>query len=1789
MGASKTPSSNDTLVTAVDELIDIITGGAEKEEHMLKQISGKLNKSTLGKIISEALTAQMEYLAASANMLCAIAGYLYGEKGVGIKSSAGELLGKVKNTAPILGEKPMSEVMAEGGGDSKKGGKDKDDKGYELTIFLEGISGGDVQHLANVINGLKQIAEADDAGDIDVIVDAVEVLDRLVKELAKVDFSQLDDKMVEKITDAGITIDELKRINKSLLKGVPVMMLLQSFEESIKEFPRIIAELISGTNGKGGLVMIMNRITKAQEAGLDVKNVTEFFNNVLELMKALTKIGLFAVIAGTFGKQILSATEILQDVIELISQIKINVIVEANKSVENAAIFVKSMRDIFVGLALVGLFALPAVVGTIVMMVASKLLFKVLKAVIDGINSLGDIKDIQMQFSSIGKLVLILGAMLLIGALIGGWVMEKAGNIIGFGLILGAFVFLILLPFILFSRWGGKAIENAQEMGYLIAICAGVMILGAIFMMSGLWKESLLFGAVLMAFMFGVFLPFIFLSKFMRKTLKNVKEMGYLIVMCALTMMLGAAFMKLGLWKESLKFGAILMGFMMAVFLPFILLSMFMKKAVKNAKQMIMLIVTCALVLMIGALFMKTGLWLEALIFAGILGLFIFLVVLPFGLFGKKLQKAMPSLLALTLLIIVSTIVLIIGANYIKNNGYENALIFAGLIVGFIAVLGIAAWILAQIQKDVFKGLLVIACIVAIVGLFTIILGEIADIMNTCDVDKMFIAVGVIAAIIVALGALSVAMGALTLIPFFWMGLAAVAAVAGIALILSVSLKNIAEAAKTLAEANNLGFDPAGAMAIIGSMVSIGAAVGGAAVTLPTGLILFASISFMAMAKMISMIGIAVADMSNLKVATEWDSNGNGKKFRQLNKTDFENAATNTEIIITTLGGAITKTYNDNPDLFKTPAKGGIAGFFGATETSPFDKVVRSCTGLGRMISMIAEGVANMANLTVATAWNENGQPTKFRTLKYKDFKAAADNIKEIVETLGGAICTIYKDNKELFEVPDVVVRVGFIKITKSGSGPTVFEKVVKACSSLGQMISSIAAGVGDMASLKVADQWNSEGAPIHYRYLQSKDFELAGQNVSEIVKTLGAALKQTYVDNEDMFSTSLTFVDGKLQGDTPIIRVINAGRSMGEMVSSIAAGVQDIANLRMPIKWDKDGQPCDWREMTEEDFTLAGQRVSAITSVLSEALAKTYRDNPGLFDPVTTMVKTKDGWFSDEYTTHTEDAPMVKVLKAAGGLGKFVGECAQAVKEVGDLSFEDKDGKKVQIKAGDLTQTGYIAKNVKSIVTCLPGALSAAYKELPDGTLSDAQYFNDSLLPAIAGVTEQYSQIVTKNSEVKAEAIEKGVNNFTNAITGLLKVFKNEDTMIDDTFKQTLSAVKSSIEEIKGIEINEELFTVVEDINKFAKKLEKIKFNIETKNIAGLSLAINGVLKPFASRKNKPNVKTIAGFGLIVKPENLVGMEKLIKVVNQVNTTADKVKLFSGILKATIKAYDRKTKLNNILNIKAILSKENVAVLSSLVKLTYLVKEDVVENFKNFVKDVATSFKKLGNTKIKYNNVKNFNKSVLEISAFAKNFYKVFGESFDTHVENFKLLVTGVVAPFESITIKDIAKYKATFSETTTRNVNVLTKSVNALNNDKVDKFIELSQELRELSETVGDIGGLVDALNGRINETLTKLSESLENASDTIKESDKVQDKRQKLIQKNTKELQKVMSQPMKLELSKAASASAGSRKGGGGGSSSGGGSSTSGGSGRSGGLGDTSGIEELLIQIRDAIKAL
>ena len=131
--------------------------------------------------------------------------------------------------------------------------------------------------------------------------------------------------------------------------------------------------------------------------------------------------------------------------------------------------------------------------------------------------------------------------------------------------------------------------------------------------------------------------------------------------------------------------------------------------------------------------------------------------------------------------------------------------------------------------------------------------------------------------------------------------------------------------------------------------------------------------------------------------------------------------------------------------------------------------------------------------------------------------------------------------------------------------------------------------------------------------------------------------------------------------------------------------------------------------------------------------------------------------------------------------------------------------------------------------------------------------------------------------------------------------------------------------------------------------------------------------------------------------------------------------------------------------------------------------------------------------------------------------------------------LLSVIFDPLKSFEVEDddTAKKKKKSIKESLENARSIINQINRLDEDKADKFIKLSQELRDLSLNVGDMSGLIEALNGKINDTLNKVSECLIESTNALQKSDEAHEKRNEVIKQNTAELKKVLETPMKVNV--------------------------------------------------------
>ena len=428
------------------------------------------------------------------------------------------------------------------------------------------------------------------------------------------------------------------------------------------------------------------------------------------------------------------------------------------------------------------------------------------------------------------------------------------------------------------------------------------------------------------------------------------------------------------------------------------------------------------------------------------------------------------------------------------------------------------------------------------------------------------------------------------------------------------------------------------------------------------------------LADLISKIGRAVKEMANLNMAGKYNSKGEGIEWRQLDTSDFKTAANNILAIITTLGEPIEEIANDQKrfELYES-----TAGFLGiGAKKSKFITVINGNLKLAELISKIGSAVKDMANLRIPKGYDKEGKATGYEVMTAKHFRAAANSINAIITTLGESIIISYESHKEWF---------------KNGED-SIFAQACTAIGSMGNMISQIAGGISAYAQLKIPN-WaagvNADGTPKQYMKMNKKTFTNAAKTINSIVTRIGQTIIDTYTNHKKWFD------DGE---DSDFVVACTAIGHMGEMIGSIAEGIKSYAELKIPIKYDKNGKAIDFRELNKTDFENASKHISTVISTIGGAIIKEF--------------DTHKDWFQVE--SEGDTTPFQRVIEGCTAMGEMISSIAEGVQKYGEGKMPidwDKNGKPIAYVKLDGNLYKEAANNIATVITCIGTAIENVTK----------------------------------------------------------------------------------------------------------------------------------------------------------------------------------------------------------------------------------------------------------------------------------------------------------------------------------------------------------------------------------------------------------------------------------------------------------------------------------------------
>ena len=848
-----------------------------------------------------------------------------------------------------------------------------------------------------------------------------------------------------------------------------------------------------------------------------------------------------------------------------------------------------------------------------------------------------------------GKLIAISAASLLIGGGLFYLYPWMTATTLLFGVYLVAFIGAVTFAYNTFGQGIEAAQENAEKFAILIATAGATLLFGGYMFVQNPWMmaTTLLFGVYLVAFIGAVTFAYNMFSKGIESAIKDAHKFGILVALSGAILLLGAYVLtnNLNMLWAIPAFGVYLLGFIVGIAFAYRFAATLMQGTMKVAEEFYILVGLSAAILIVGGAFMLIpGMAASALQFAAILTLFVVGLSLAYKIAAKiDVKKSMPTAVALGILVAVSAATILTGGMlFLKNRGLPlAALEFAALTLVFTGAMSLIVWGLSHIKiSQLVAGTLALAGICVIAYGFGKAFQEIAKVQQIAPANEILDTLKMMGIVLLAEAAFVGILGGLAMTGG-GLGAAVIAAgevaLAGLVYIIDLA----AGAFEHVANANNMiagmkEIDTKKAVKSVESLGSIAWALKALANPLLVPILVAVRTNVSLLSSCLSLIAHGVQDISNLTIPLI-DENGQVIGVRHLDETDFDNAAQNVERIITILGSAIIETYKRNKDIFST---GSTIGDLLGMDT-PFARVCKSCAVMGEMISTIAKGVKEYADMRIAE-YDEHGRIKGYRRLTDADFNAAARNISSIITILGKAIIDTYNSPgaKEMFSWRLI--------------GDNPFQIVVESCSTMGEMISTIAAAVRDYANLRV-NIYNNKGTVIGTREMTEDDFKQAGTNVAKILTTLGAAIIATYESNPQMFTdSSMWHTDAD---KTPFGMVVKAMSGTGELISGGAKAIKDVLDLDI-----------DWSEATKK---ILADKIAFCIGVLTDAIYRLAIDENGNPNPA----------FTDESLWHNSpsDTPVGMVIGSLQGSSALIKDGMNIIQEI--MALPDIDEAKVRAR----------------------------------------------------------------------------------------------------------------------------------------------------------------------------------------------------------------------------------------------------------------------------------------------------------------------------------------------------------------------------------------------------------------------------------------------------------------------------------------------------------------------------
>ena len=1423
--------------------------------------------------------------------------------------------------------KSLKEILL---GDSSIFGRSKID-----SKNLNGIIG-----IGNIINGIVETSVLS-LQNLTTINKFFKKLNTIIKDISNNDTIDIISVLSDKINYLNVVLSGISNIDTAGIKKTinSIVETLKELTDILKQndyFDVVLDKLRETGEVKQQLDNTIEILNGISTISFDSDKLIKFFKDLEKIENVLSKFAANGKITSLGIESLNSLSEKLTVLIDSFNKIKPETIEQITNLVKEVEKFLLVSAGIFIIFGLLTAIKFGPII-TFVINFAGLLL-----AIGGFIYILSDIdeKVINKAINTLKNIVLLIMQASIAFALI--TLSAAFGDIRNIWVFGAAFAVLLtvvgLITFGLSKLKYDKEQKNVTNFSSLILSLSAALALGALVSEFIHVGEIIAFGGLLALLIAVVSIPLFIIGKTGPSLMKGGKDLGILILYATAALLMGSLLMNIPAIKENVdEFANTFNKFVFKLLISVGLCSLLAKHGLNGIKELSKVVLITAAVLLIGALLMASpDIRKNINEFANILAFFIGAISIAIGLAGLMLgKKAIATAIALSVIISITATALILGPYLINKSGilYDDIIKFGIITLVYVLLFGLITSLLGLMVTQLALG----AIGVVIIGALTIgiawIFKESFNLMKDINWDILIEGFWNAAKVMGAIGGVLLVIAVLFNIPVVGQALmvgaaAAVALIAGIeALILGIA-KCMSAASKAIIQLmvakKAMGSESIESLVSIFGDFIVESAKAIDRLSLKDVAWIKTSLGAVkGIAKVTNMIAQSIQAYASLSVPL-YNEEGKLIGRRNLKPEEFKAAAENIGYIITTIANAIlditkNKDGQHDPELVKLLME--PAGLFGTG--TKFGKLIKSVGNIGKVISDIGKGLQDYASLKIPV-YDNNGKIKGYRQMIDQDFTNAAKNIGFIITTVAQAIINIVenKDGQHDTELLKLLMEPAGMFGNDNKIG-----KLIKSVANIGKVISEIGKGLLDYANLKIP-KYDKNGNVIGYREMKEQDFRNAATNIGIIVTELGKALVKTYNDNPNIFY-------GAFLSKSPIKRVIDVSIKLGLIISNIAHGIQDYANLRIPTKYDKDGKPIAYKPMGTEDFKAASKHIKDIITTIGTTLADVAeKDSRGLFD-----------MGSSSPVTRVSEA-ILKVSTVMSRIANIIGYYSRGLFPI--IRYTD----------GKMVTEGYVKinfenaqNNIKAMIQCLGNALYGSIKESKN---LNKLFYNTVDIKKFEGVFNSIVDNMTKITNSIANIIkEKFDNNALNTFVSLTDTYLGVIDKFITKGTDKSKDIKSVFDEDGVLELTynflKKSLELVDDYS------NKDRFNIFADGIAKIYIeTIGKITKNDEFYKHTETLKTYVE---TINSIDISKVDKLTNLTDSLNEFGNRFEDMGSFVRAI--SVDLTTVLNHladkmteaketIKNADKLNEKRKNSINESVKTITELMKQKLIVNIEN-------------------------------------------------------------------------------------------------------------------------------------------------------------------------------------------------------------------------------------------------